>query len=605
MGAASFAVSTAFKAKDGVSPVFNSMVRGAGKLENRFSRLSNKTMVFGSCMQGTFKKMNNLMNGFIGLFAFQKLNQFRTESTKAITTQLEAESKLTQFLKNNAKIQAKGAGAYLKISQELFNMASDLQQKGVIGDEILIGGMQELASMGFDDSIIKKMMPVIADLAVKQKGYNVTIQDTETIAKGLGRALSGNAGALSKMGVVLDKNQQKQLQNMSTIKRSEYLYKLLSKRVGGLNQQFANSDLGAETQYKNNMGDRMEEIGKRMLPIQGRFFKLMNKQMPLISKLITIFFDTLEWGAKKMQPVFSKMNGLFSYLSSHLLPELIAYEPMIKGFFENVFVPGCMLAMDAINLLFQAVDNIYNCFKNAYLFIKDNFIPITSILAGILGGILYFNLQNIAWSLLDIGLRFGTATKALLINTGQLVFNKLAWWALGVALDTAKLKMLLFAGVWGLVIAGAVLGILWLVKNWDKVTAAIGVFWKKCQEVFSKIGTFIKNNFVDVLLEALGPIGLIFKGIRKISKGIRGLKTDSSDNSDETDDTETFPDYRQPRNNKKDINGNNNSSTLPFAKEYNPTPYGKIEIVSKIENETPFPLSSSINIAESKDLTFN
>ena len=192
----SFSVYTAFKAKDGVTPVFKS------KLDKLTNTMAN--------VKGVFKAAAGT---FAAVFAVNKVKEFGRISVDAAVKELAAQEKLTQVLKNNAAIRARGQKEYLKASKDLINFASEIQKKGIIGDEVLVGGMQTLGSMGFDDSIIKKMTPIIADLAVQQKGYNVEIQDAETIAKGLGRALAGNVGALSRMGVVLDKNQKKVLEN--------------------------------------------------------------------------------------------------------------------------------------------------------------------------------------------------------------------------------------------------------------------------------------------------------------------------------------------------------------------------------------------------------
>ena len=210
MGAGSFSINTSFKAKDNVTPVFNSMIKGAGRFENRLSRLSRVSQNFNTTLKSSFNKFNTIFNGLLGIFTITKIKQFADSATLAAERQLAAEQKLTQVLKNNASIRMRGADEYLKVSKDLFDFASKMQQKGILGDEVILGGMQTLGSMGFDENIIKKMTPVIADLAVQQKGYNVSIQDTEQIAKGLGRALAGNVGALGKMNIILDKTQKKQ-----------------------------------------------------------------------------------------------------------------------------------------------------------------------------------------------------------------------------------------------------------------------------------------------------------------------------------------------------------------------------------------------------------
>lgn len=83
---------------------------------------------------------------------------------------------------------------------------------------------------------------------------------------------------------------------------------------------------------------------------------------------------------------------------------------------------------------------------------------------------------------------------------------------------------------------GALIGVIaLLVMNWDKVSAtvqnwwqttvkAVSSMWTKCKEVFGAIGGFIKEHFVDILMLALGPVGLIIKGVQGIAGAVSKLK---------------------------------------------------------------------------------
>ena len=591
MGAGSYAVNTAFNAKDKVTPVFGSMIRGAGRFENRLSRLTNASRGFGSCITGTMNKINRVMNGFLGLFAIQKLGQYANEATKAAETQLEAETKLTQILKNNAAIRSRGAGEYLKASQDLFNFASDIQNKGVIGDEVLIGGMQVLGGMGFDDSVIKKIIPVIGDIAVQQKGYNVTIQDTEQIAKSLGRALSGNAGALTKMGIILDKNQKKALANMTTTQRTEYLYNLLSKRVGGLNEKLAQTDRGAKIQFMNNLGDRLEDIGKRMIPIEGCFYRVFNRQMPTYMKIINRFFNGIEYGITALKPIFKEFNNLFSYLAAALLPQFVEYTPGIKNLFEGVFVPGCVLAIQTIIKFCEVIGGAFGILQNVFSFVSDNFIPILLTLGTVLGGVVAYNFNIVAWELLGVFVRLQTLTGGIIKNTLALWGNVRALLAQTAAFLTSPVGWITIA------IVGLIAVVTLLYKNWDKVTEtvsnwwnitknAVSLFWERCKSVFGAIGSFIKEHFIDILLTCLGPIGLIIRGVMKLGGAIKKL--------------------REGKDGGFDLNGGNGTVTVqtaPTVKNYNTQSSGKIDVYTTIDNRTAFPATSSIGILESNNMT--
>jgi len=594
MGAGSFAVNTAFGAKDKVSPVFSKMISGAGKFENRLSRLNASAQGFGTCIEGMVKKIGAVMGA---VFAFQKVKEKINEATNAAEQEIEAQEKLTQILKNNASIRARGANEYLKVSQELFNMASDIQQKGVIGDEVLVGGMQALGSMGFDDKVIKKIMPLIADLAVQQKGYNVTIQDTENLAKGLGRALAGNTGYLSRMGVVLSKNQIKSVQNMNAMQRANFLYDLLSKRVGGLNEKLAQTERGIKIQYLNNLSDRLEDIGKKIIPIEGRIFRMLNAQIPTLSVLIDKFFDGVEYGLKAVEPLGAKFSILFDYLGQSVLPGIAASTPGLKNLFEGVLIPSIGFLIDGITFLTKVLVGTFGIISNICSFLADYFVPILTSVATILGGVLIYNINSVAWGLLGLFIRVQAVSVAFL--------NNFAWGALGAALKLQMLGKAVLAfcasplGLITLGIVGLITVVTLLWKNWDKVTevvsnwwnnakTALNGFWEKCKEVFGKVGLFFKNNFVNILLSALGPIGWMIMGIRKIADTVDGIKKKNNKNDAK------MPDYRSTINDRP-----------ADAKYYSSNMSGALEVKTTIENQTPFSASTSIGIIKENNLTLS
>lgn len=640
-----FSVFTFFKAKDGVTPVFKNMTTGAGNFGAKLKSTTNNLKGMGSCVQRTCNKLNAMANIFASIFTVSKIKQVVDTTTEAAERELAAQMKLTNALKNNASIRAKGVDAYKNIADDLIKMASDIQKRGVLGDEVIVGGMQTLGSMGFDDSVIKRMTPIIADLAVQQKGYNATIEDTENIAKGLGRALAGNAGALSRMGVVLEDSQKKAMKNMSAQKRAEFIYGILQKRVGGLNEAFAKTDRGAKVQWLNNWSDRLEDIGKRIIPLEGNLFRFLNKLTPSLSLGIDKFFDGLNYGIKQMQPVWDAFKESFAYLGEHLIPELTGQAPLIKNLFEGVFVPGLTLAINAMTELFKIIDVTYN-------FIKDNWIPIISVLAGV-GGMLAlknaFDAVSAAITWYNTSIMVAGANGTAVISG----FNKLkfvlggytqALWKSVAAIWAQTAALLANPWTWvAIAIAAVIAGAILIWKNWDKITEVMATwwnnikewltgFWAKCTEVFaavsavvqnwltgfwnktvgtftkigetikgwisgfwnivksifSAVGNFIKENFINILLGALGPIGLVIKGLIEIGKKLGFIKGQAADvkldaNVSANNDAAVRANYNQPGGGTNSISGN-------------------LNVGVKIDNSTMFPATSSLNLTGAHNL---
>ena len=68
-----FSVFTFFKAKDGVTPVFKNMTKGAGGFGDKIKSTTNNLKTLGSCVQTTCNKINTAFNAAIGFIAIDKI----------------------------------------------------------------------------------------------------------------------------------------------------------------------------------------------------------------------------------------------------------------------------------------------------------------------------------------------------------------------------------------------------------------------------------------------------------------------------------------------------------------------------------------------------
>ena len=90
------------------------------------------------------------------------------------------------------------------------------------------------------------------------------------------------------------------------------------------------------------------------------------------------------------------------------------------------------------------------------------------------------------------------------------------------------------AGWLALALGAVVTVVILLTRHWDTITEVIKKFgstvfsvlsqvWSTVAGVFGKVSSFIKDTFVNVLLASLDAIGLIIKGIMKISSGVLNI----------------------------------------------------------------------------------
>ena len=338
-----------------------------------------------------------------------------------------------------------------------------------------------------------------------------------------------------------------------------------------------------------------------------------NKAMTKFNSFATDNLDKVTKGFEKMfnyvssilktfTPVWDAFKESFAYLGEHLIPELVGQAPLIKNFFEGVFVPGLTLVINAFTELFKIIDKVYN-------FIKDYWIPIVAVLAGV-GGMLAL---KSAFDAVSAAIAWYN-TSVMVAGTNGLValsgFQKLtfilggytqALWKSVTAIWAQTVALLANPWTWVAVgIAAVVAGAILIWKNWDKITevmtswwnnakAWLSGFWDTIKDVFGKVGTFIKDNFINILLFALGPIGLIIKGLMKIGEKlgvIKGQSAEISQNANvnaNNNDAAIRANYNQPGGGSNAISGNLNVGVT-------------------IDNSTSFPASSSLNLTGAHNL---
>ena len=71
-----------------------------------------------------------------------------------------------------------------------------MKKLGIIGDEVQLAGAQELATYLEKASTLKKLIPVMNDMAAQQYGYNATAESTASIATMLGKVMNGQVNEL-------------------------------------------------------------------------------------------------------------------------------------------------------------------------------------------------------------------------------------------------------------------------------------------------------------------------------------------------------------------------------------------------------------------------
>lgn len=358
-------ISVILSLKDRFTKPIKQATASTKDIDKRIKQSTKSIERFGKQANNTFKSVtkNSLktvvaLSGIGGVLSVAGLKSYASESIELAKAQIEAETKLEAVLQNVKSIQAQGSEYYKQAAQELKGVASGIQNVGVIGDEVTLAGMQQLATFQLSNKEIATLSEGMTDLLAQQKGLNASQSDAVTIANMIGKAMDGNAGALSRVGISFTDAQKKAIETGNSLQRAATIAEVLKQNVGGVNAALAETDQGKIQQMQNAYGDMREEIGKKLLPQQAKLANWFFKQIPAIQDKVLGFIDK----------VTAKVEALAIYLKS-IWPKIQPSLLHIKD--------GAAFAFKAIGMAVKlAIDHL------------DTLLP---VLAGVVAGFVAFN----------------------------------------------------------------------------------------------------------------------------------------------------------------------------------------------------------------------
>lgn len=226
--------------------------------------------------------------------AFSKLWSVMEAGDAAYKAQATAEQKLEQVMQSTMSATADDI-------QHIKDLTAAQQALGVVGDEVQISGMQQLAMFSKEKTTLDMLLPAMNDLLVQQHGLNATQQDAVGVADMLGKALNGQTMALRRAGIVLTEEQEAMLKTGTETERAAVLSGILADKVGGMNEAMAQTPSGQMQQYSNAMGDVSERLGAlynrvmtAMLPSLNKLVAALNVGLDVLNKAFTFVSENLD-----------------------------------------------------------------------------------------------------------------------------------------------------------------------------------------------------------------------------------------------------------------------------------------------------------------------
>jgi len=350
--------------------------------------------------QNTSKSMDGIGNvvkkvgGIIATaFAVDKVIDFGKSSIEAYNESVEAATKLTTIMKQ--RMNATDA----QIAQ--INAVTAAQQKlGVVEDDTQTAGAQQLATFLNSSDSLKTLIPAMNNLAVQQNGVNVTSENMVGIGNLMGKAMQGQVGALSRVGITFNKAQGEVLKYGTEQQKAAILAQVITDNVGNMNKVMANIPEGKVQQLKNTWGDMKENIGKAMMELATRFTPVMAKLIPKINemalKIGPIFQkigDGIQWVMDNSNRLINILKPIIGIILS-ITSAIIAYNAVLKiQFIISKIAKGYELLTKAI-IMYQKGTKIAAIAQelfNGTMLANPIGLVIASIMALVAGFVYFWN----------------------------------------------------------------------------------------------------------------------------------------------------------------------------------------------------------------------
>lgn len=139
---------------------------------------------------------------------------------------------------------------------------------GVVGGTVQRAGMQQLATFASQRSTLETLLPAMNNLLVQQNGLNSTTESAVGVANLMGKALMGNAGALTRVGITLTDHQKELIKTGDEYTRAKTLAEAITQNVGEMNAEMAKTDAGKAKKAANEFTGLQTRIGALLAPYQ-------------------------------------------------------------------------------------------------------------------------------------------------------------------------------------------------------------------------------------------------------------------------------------------------------------------------------------------------
>ncbi len=382
-----------------------------------------------------------------------------------------------------------------KAKESVASLCKEMSQQTTISATAQKSGASQLASFQMSADSIEKLLPQLNNLAVANYGVNVSSDQMIQAANMLGKAYSGQTGALSRAGIVMTDAQAKMLKTGDDATKTAALVEILQQNFGDLAKEMANTNEGRILRLKNAVAGIKTTVGQALLPAVTTVVGYVADKIPAIMSLV--------------EGAIEKVKVPLIWIKDNAIPPLITAFGAVKDYvvsaFDNI-KNAIEQNSDKVNGLGTVASNIGTVLKNAFelckptlIWLKDTALPaLVNVFGTVLNaitGIANFFVNN--WSLIApiiIGITAAIVAYKAIVLVVNIVTQ--AWTAIQTVLN-----IVLTANPIGIIIVaiGALIAIavaLWM--NWDSICQWCMSAFGAVKDFFVSVGTAIGDFFVGL-----------------------------------------------------------------------------------------------------------
>ena len=248
----------------------NVVIKGQDKISKQLGLIKNK-------FAGVAKAATSLRGILIqlgGLYVFKK----------TIDAAIKQETALAKLASSFAAV----GGITEKAQSELVKYAEALQKVTTYGDDEIINAMAMLGTFALTGKQVKQLTDVVLDMSAATQDITGAQQSLQQVAIAVGKAVTGQAGILSRYGVTLTDAERKSLQLAKGQEKVDLVVQILKNNYEGTAKAIGQTFGGALAQAKNAAGDFAESLGNLIIKSKASIVGLEGMQsiFELLSKTI-------------------------------------------------------------------------------------------------------------------------------------------------------------------------------------------------------------------------------------------------------------------------------------------------------------------------------